>query len=242
MSKRGRNISYAIMLIVLAVCLVLWKLNVFNLPLAFAGVSTWGLIIAGFMVWIIIHSIVDLSFGGIFLPIAVICIIFDKALGIEELTPWVVLVVAFMLTAAFNMIFPQKIRCHHRKAGFGEKFTDSRSEDHNEYVMHSMRFGSATKYIRSTNLKRADLSSQFGELAVFFDGAQVPEGKVVINCNASFGEMDLYIPAGWRIENKISVTLGDCTDRGTNVIPAEDAVVCYLEGSVSFGEIVINRI
>ena len=49
MSNRGRNIAGALTLIVLAVCIVLWKLNLFNLPVAFAGVSTWGLIIAAFM-------------------------------------------------------------------------------------------------------------------------------------------------------------------------------------------------
>lgn len=241
MSKRGRNIAFALMLIVMAVCLVLWKLELFNLPLVFAGVSTWGLIIAAFMVWIIIHSIVDLSFGGVFLPLAVICIIFDEPLGIEAITPWIVLIVAVMLTVAFNMIFPKRHR-HHHGFDIGANFTDSGSEESNEYVMHSMKFGSATKYVRSTNLKQADLTSQFGELAVFFDGAQVPEGKVVINCSTSFGEMDLYIPAGWRIENKVRVSLGDCTDRGTNVIPSEDAVLCIIQGSVSFGELVINRI
>ena len=108
--------------------------------------------------------------------------------------------------------------------------------------MHSMKFGSATKYIRSQNLKEADLRSQFGELSVFFDGAQVPEGKVFIHVNASFGEMQLFIPAGWKLENKVKVSLGDCTDRGTNVIPADNAVVCVIEGSVSFGELEINRI
>jgi predicted membrane protein len=244
MSNRGRNISGALMLIVLAVAIVLWKLNIFNLPVVFAGVSTWGLIIAAFMVWIIIHSIADLSFGGIFLPLAVICIIFDKPLGIEAITPWIVLIVAVMLTVAFNMLFPKRHRHHHHhdEIDFGHKFTESTSTDNDEYVMHSMKFGSATKYVRSQNLKEADLRSQFGELSVFFDGAQVPGGKVYIHVNASFGEMQLFIPAGWKLENKVKVSLGDCTDRGTNVIPADNAVVCVIEGSVSFGELEINRI
>ncbi|MCR4791712.1 MAG: hypothetical protein K5871_03110 [Lachnospiraceae bacterium] len=244
MSNRGRNVSTAIILIVLAVCIVLWKLNLFNLPVAFAEISTGGIIIAAFMVWIIIHSIMDLSFGGIFLPLAVICIIFDEPLGIEALTPWIVLLVAVMLTIAFDMLFPKKHRYskHHGGPDFGNKFTESVSEDKNEYVMHSMKFGSATKYVRSQNLKEADLRSQFGELSVFFDGAQVPGGKVYIHVSASFGEMQLFIPAAWRLENKVRVSLGDCDDRGTNVIPAEDAVVCVIDGSVSFGELQINRV
>ena len=39
MNRRTKNIISAILLIALAVCLILWKLNVFNLPLSFAGVQ-----------------------------------------------------------------------------------------------------------------------------------------------------------------------------------------------------------
>ena len=116
-------------------------------------------------------------------------------------------------------------------------------EDENGYVMYSMRFGSATKYVRTPNLSKADLSSSFGQMSVFFDGAQVPSGKVYINCQVSFGELDLYIPRDWKVENRVSVALGDCDDKtGYTEITGENQVVCVIDGSVSFGELELNRI
>ncbi|MBO4337384.1 MAG: hypothetical protein J5842_04860 [Lachnospiraceae bacterium] len=94
--------------IALAVILILWKLNIIALPAAFGDISRTSLFIAFIMLVIIVHSIVEMKFGGIFIPIAVLCIIFDSQLGITAITPWPVLIAAFLLTAAFNRIFGVK--------------------------------------------------------------------------------------------------------------------------------------
>mgnify|MGYP007069860514 CR=1 FL=1 len=245
-NSRSKTILRGLELIAIAACLILWKLNLFNLPPAFAGVSTWGLIIAAFMVLIIIHSIIDLSFGGILFPIAIICIIFDNPLGITAITPWIVLIAALLVTIALNMIFPKhekKAKYSHDESGyFANKKYENSTEDQNGHVSYAMKFGSATKYVRIPNLTSADLNSQFGELSVFFDGSQVPGGRVFINCNVSFGEMDLYIPASWRVENKVSVALGDCKDHSSNAPVSEGGIICVIDGSVSFGELKVIRV
>jgi len=232
----------------LAVCLILWKLNVFNLPISLAGVSVWGLILAVIMIVILFHSIMDLSFGGIFFPIAILCIIFDDALGITAITPWVVLIAALLLTIAFDKLMPTHKKHinityenNDRDRSFNFADTDSTSDD-GRVVSHSMKFGSSTKYIRSQNLEAAELSSQFGEMSVFFDQAAVPGKKVVIDCSVSFGEMQLFIPRDWIVDNKVSVTLGDCTDKTSHTTPAGDSVLCIIQGNVSFGELQIVRV
>ncbi len=246
MNKRTKNILFALLLIVLAACLVMWKLNVFNLPTAFVGVSTWGLIIAVFMVIIVFFSIVDLFFAGIFFPIAVVCIVFAKPLGIEAITPGIVLIAALLLTIAFEIIFPRHLR-HFKKARLHGSFAASGGpsevidENKNGHVIHSVRFGSGTKYVRLQNLASADLATQFGEMSVYFDGAHVPSNKVTINCQVSFGELDLYIPKDWNVLNKASVALGHCDDRNNNSAAAVNAVECVIQGSVSFGELKIIR-
>ncbi len=106
MRRRVKNILTAILLLALAACLILWKLNIFNLPGTIAGVGTWGLIISIVMVVIIFHSILDVFYPGIFFPLAVLAIIFDDALGITALTPWIVLIVALLLTIAFEKLLP----------------------------------------------------------------------------------------------------------------------------------------
>lgn len=252
MNRNYRSIIFALLLILLAVSLILWKLNVLNLPVAFAGVGPWGLIISVIMIIAIINGIMDLNFGSIFVPLAVIAIIFDDALGITALTPWTVIIVAFLLTVAFGMLFPNHSHYHGhrgyrrerlgRRGEFSNRFTETYDEGENGYVMHSMRFGSTTKYIRSKNLIRADLSSSFGEMSVFFDGAVPQENKVTIDCHVAFGQMNIFIPKEWKILNKVSVTLGDCQDRASAGDFNDDAIQCTITGSVSFGELQINRV
>ena len=248
MKYRTKNILTGIILIALAVCLIMWKLNVLNLPPVFTGISAWGLLIAVLMVVVILHSIIDLSFGGIFIPLAAICIIFDKPLGITAITPWVVLIAAVLLTVAFHLIFPHH---HHRKdhahshGGYNpvsDKYSESFSEDENGYVDYSTQFGSSTRYVRCENLTSANLSCRFGEMSVFFDKAGVPGKTVKIDCGVSFGAINIYIPQSWRIENKIGVTLGHCDINGVNPDNTSDTVTCFLNGSVTFGELKVIRI
>ena len=249
MNRNYRTTITALLLILLAVSLVLWKLNVFNIPLAFAGVSGWGLIVTVVMIIAIVNGIIDKNFGSIFVPLAIIAIVFDDALGITALTPWTVMIVAFLLTVAFGMLFPKHGHYHHhhhgrhgRRDNFSNQFSETFEEGENGYFMYSMRFGSTTKYIRSQNLQRADLSSSFGEMSVFFDGSVPQDGKVVIDCHVAFGEMDLFIPKDWKIVNKTSVMLGDCQDRASAGDFTDNAPVCEITGNVSFGELQINRV
>lgn len=54
--------------------------------------------------------------------------------------------------------------------------------------------------------------------------------------------MQLYIPKSWKVINKVSVSMGDCTDRSGGETTEEDAVVCVIEGSVAFGDLVITKV
>ena len=246
MKYRTRNILTGILLIALAVCLIMWKLNVLNLPPVFTDISIWGLVIAVLMAVVIIHSIIDLSFGGIFIPLAVIAIIFDKPLGITAITPWVVLIAAILLTVAFHLLFPHHRRNHvHSHGGYNpvsDKYSESFSENENGSVYYSTQFGSSTRYVRSENLTSANLSCRFGEMSVFFDKAGVPGKTVRIDSGVSFGAINIYIPHNWRVENKVGVTLGHCEINGINPDNTADTVTCFLSGSVTFGELKLVRV
>ena len=101
-----RNIPNAAILILLAVSLILWKLDIFPVFGILGGISTFGVIIAVLMIVILYWGLTNMFFGAIFFPIAILCIIFDKPLGIEALTPWTVMIVATLLTVAAYIIFP----------------------------------------------------------------------------------------------------------------------------------------
>lgn len=246
MNNRTKNVLSGILLIALAVSLILWKLNILILPAFLSGVSIFALVVGLIMVVIIFHSLIDRCYAGIFFPIAVICILFDKPLGITAITPFIVLIAALLLSIAFDMIFPAHHREHRYSHGghnqFSGKFSETFDESENGSVIYSTQFGSSTRYVRSRNLSSADLSSRFGEMSVFFDKAEVPGKTVRIDCGVSFGAMNVYIPESWTIVNKVNVTLGHCEIEGTNPIANEDSVTCIVNGSVAFGELKIIRV
>ena len=233
-----------LLLIAIAVCLILWKLNVFNLPLEWAGVGTWGLIISAIMVYIIIKEVLKGKLSGIFFPLAIIGIIFDKPLGITAITPWVILVAAFLFTVAFDMMFPyhkKHYKHHHGDHNF-DKYSSTISEDVDGYIRHGVTFASATKYVRSKNLVEADLSARFGALNVSFEGAEVPSKQIDVSCDASFGTIYLYLPRNWRVINKVSASFGGCDDKAINSDTDSADVTCTIVGSASFGEIRLFRV
>ncbi|MBR1861971.1 MAG: hypothetical protein IJ796_08975 [Lachnospiraceae bacterium] len=264
-----KNILSGILLIGLSVCLILWKMNILVFPFELAGVSTWGLILAVVLVVIFFHSLLDFFYPGVFFPLAGLAIIFDDVLGITAITPWIVLLVALLLSIAFEKLIPSSWTKRHvfkhfkkenkginfdnvnfdnvnfDKVNFNNErstaFTDD-SNDENEYVFHSIKMGDASKYIRSNNLKTADLSVEFGELRVYFDKAEVPCGEVKIQTRVAVGEMDLYIPRSWNVVNKTSAAFGDSKDNKYEEVLGENPVKCVIEGSVSFGELNIIRV
>lgn len=246
MNNRTKNILSGILLIALAVSLILWKLNILILPAVLSGVSIFALAVGVIMVIIIFHSIIDRCYAGIFFPLAVICILFDKPLGITAITPFIVLIAALLLSIAFDMIFPVHDRPHKYSHGgphqFSDKFSEKFDESENGSVIYSTQFGSSTRYVRSRNLCSADLSSRFGEMSVFFDKAEVPGKTVKIDCGVSFGAMNIYIPESWIVENKVGVALGHCDIEGTNPVANEESVTCIVNGSVAFGELKLIRV
>ncbi len=234
MAKNIRNLIIGLLLIAFAAVLILWGMKVIRFPFVITGVGPFGMTIAVIMALIALRSLTDLNYGGIFFPAAVICIIFDDAWGITAITPWTVLVVAFLLTVACEKIFPKK-----HPFLFAEK-TDS--VDTGEKLYHSMNFGSTTKYIRTQTLASAGLNCSFGELTAYFDQAEVPSGIVVINTKTRFGETDVFIPRSWNLVNHATVTFGDIDDKAAQTPGDEGGVKCIIEGSVAFGELKIVKI
>ena len=228
MAKNIRNLIIGLILIALAAVLVLWGMKVISFPFVITGVGPFGMTIAVIMALIALRSLTELNYGGIFFPAAVICIIFDDAWGITAITPWTVLVVAFLLTVACEKMLPRK-----NPFLFAEK-TDSISSG--EKIYHSMNFGSATKYVRTDTLASAGLNCSFGELTTYFDQARVPSGIVVINTKTRFGETDIFIPKSWNLVNHATVTFGEIDDKAALTPGEEGDVQCIIEGSVAFGE------
>lgn len=238
MKRNYDNIMWGVLLIIFAVYLLFTKLGIMEGNII-AGASIFELLLGIVFVYVLIKGIVKRSFGEIFFSIAILGIIFDEQLEITAITPWTILFVAGLLTVAMNLIFPHEYKKQHKQGHMHHNTFSSNTENVNgEKLMFNVVFGESAKYITSENFLQADCSSAFGELAVYFDNAIIQGDSAVVNLSVKFGQMTLYIPKMWRVENHVSATFGDVNEKG-HANYGENAKVLYLNGSVNFGELEI---
>ena len=238
MTNRIRNLVTGICLIIIAAGLILWKLGKIALHFTIAGVGGFWLIVAIALAAYVIAAIIDLNFSSIFFPLAIIAIIFRAPLGITALSPWIILIVAGLLTAAYEKIFPDPVK----KELSHEYGNVNESEIGGKTLYHSISFGESTKYIRSDCLEKAGFKVTCGEINIYFDQVSVPSGEVSINTKTIFGETVLFIPKEWEIDNRVSVIGGDTSYGGAAPETCGVSVRCIITGKVRGGELRIERV
>lgn len=238
MTNRIRNLVTGICLIIIAAGLILWKLGKIALHFSIAGVGGFWLIVAIVLAAYVIAAIIDLNFSSIFFPLAIIAIIFRAPLGITALSPWIILIVAGLLTAAYEKIFPDPVK----KELSHEYGNVNESEIGGKTLYHSISFGESTKYIRSDCLEKAGFKVTCGEINIYLDQVSVPSGELSINTKTTFGETILFIPKEWDIDNRVSVIGGDTSYGGAAPEVSAGSVRCIVTGKVRGGELHIERI
>lgn len=193
---------WGVLFIVIGIFLIISKLGYFP------NVNAFSLLLTVLLVVVIVKSIYHLNFAGILFPIAFICIIYDKQLGITSITPWTVLIAALLGSIGLSMIFHKHIewcntKCIHEDYEFDK--IDVEDEGH---IRFKTSFGGSIKYINSNKFEQADFKCSFGALKVYFDNAVMSNNNAVVRLDASFSGVELYVPKSWKLENKANVFLG----------------------------------
>ena len=94
-----------------------------------------------------------------------------------------------------------------------------------------------TRAIRLPRLSGGEAEVSFGQLRVDLTRCEEIADGATVRGKCSFGELDLIVPSGCRVDSNVSTTLGTLETRGK---PDPDAQVAIrLEGSVSFGQITV---
>lgn len=236
--KRRKEVFWGILFLLGALFIIVNKLGYFQDIGVFTVLFT--VVLAG----ILIESIFHRSFGGILFPLAFLCILYDKPLGIEELTPWPVLIVAVLGTIGLNMIFQSKGKSwkYYSHCGWDhEKYKEVIEEETDEMVNCEVSFSSTTKYINSAHFRNGNLEVAFGSMAVYFDNAILEEGRAAVNVEVSFGNMELYIPRDWKVVLNMDNSFGGCKEHGKCNAGSEENVL-MINGEVSFGGLEIHYI
>lgn len=229
---KKERIFWGVFFIAAAILLIVGKLGMLG------EVNVWTLIGTIVLSACLIKSIMYKNIGGILFTIAFFCILYDKMLGIENLTPWPVLGAALLGSIGAAFLYHPHGKYHH----IHHKWYGHKSEEKigDAQVKISSSFGEVIKYVNSEEFESADISCSFGSLKAFFDHASILKEEAVICVDVSFGGAELYIPKTWKIDNQVRASFGGVDEHG-RAEPAGGPVV-KLIGEVSFGSVQITYI
>lgn len=241
------NILWGVGLILAAVLLIGSSMGFLNL----GDIGWFTIVVSVFLGLIMIKSILTISFFGTLMSLACLCIIFDKQLGLEAITPWPVLGAAFLCSIGLDLLFSTSKRrfgkrhVGNRASNKGEHdgqrviFADDTGEVDEEVVSCTVKFGSTAKYINSQTFERAEIDCNFGDAKVYLTDAQLKGNQAEIDVNVSFGDVKIFMPRTWKVECNLSISLGDYKEKGRHQY-IEDAPTIYLTGRVSLGDVVVE--
>jgi len=223
----------------------------------FVQLGVWSIVRAALALIMVFHCFVSLSFASLPIPLAALYYIFQAQLGWPFIAFWTLALVAVLVTCAFYILLPR--RYGSRKhfvfvAGEGKKRKHYSEDDddciegqieegddeNNPYI--SVRFGGASRYLRSACLETAELNCSFGALEVYFDNVKLsPDGaEVYVDCK--FGAIEIYVPGHWRVIDDMSASLGSAEVSRRLQKADTDAPTMTIKGNVSLGSVEVSRI
>lgn len=236
---KRNNIFWGFVLIMVA---GLMLLNIFGVD---PGIGVFRLLIGILLAAVMIKSIISVSIEGICFSAAFLIIVFSEEIGMPPVSPFRILLAALLLSLGLNLIFGnqlRKMRKNRRESYRGiegyEQVVDNETCDHIEV---RLKFGSIVKYVESDNFVSGDLSASFGALTVYFDNAVIQNASAEVYADASFGEIKLFIPKAWKVENTITSNFAGVNEHGSTQW-TEEGKILYLRGNVNFGAVEIYYI
>lgn len=230
--KHNSKILWGIFFILAAVYIIISRY------MDFPRIDIFKLLITVFFILMFLEGLRHMDFFEILFPVACICILYDKFLGITAITPFPVLCAALFGSIGLTMIFGKKKRPYIWNNTKSRIIPGTSNEQCNgENIWCKNSFGSAIKYINSDNFHGAELSNNFGSMVVYFDNAVIQEKSAYLNVENNFGETKLFIPKEWKIQNNLQHTFGEVNENGR--FSENSNVTLYISGQTSFGEISI---
>lgn len=249
--KTSQRIFWGLILIGLAVFLILNQMGLITATVGF-GTILMGIICLA----ILVSSIANHSFGGIFFSLGLAWLNFAELCGLPKVSWVMVLSVVVLLTAGFHILFPSLTRHNSRKDHKKQKdekwtyyenpdqvgeYQQVNDEENDGFVGLSNVFGATAKYINVQDFKGADLKNSFGEMKVYFDRAVIVKSPITVHVDNSFGEMALFIPNDWKVKHDVTVFAGEFRENNKPNGNGDGPVV-NIVGSVKFGEITVTYV
>ena len=252
-------IVWGLFIIAIAVFCILQALGVLGgFTSMFGVIPIWKLILGVGLLAIAVRGVVKLKFDEVFVPLGFIFMLFEKniafASGREEdiINNWLVFGCCCLLSIGFGLIFPKR-----RKRKFKKKFKvnnghirvdlddddkiEVEAEENDDFddddfdEEYGGDFGANTRYFDGATFKRGYVMTSMGSTDVIFENADKYKGGGVLKVECKMGNMDICVPASWRVVNNIVNKMGNVDLVHTNDDP--NAPVLTIIGTCRMGNI-----
>lgn len=207
---------------------------------AFAKIGPWSIIAAVLLAAVCVDSLAELNFFGIFIPLALLYLIFQPPFHWIVIPFWPLILAAVLASIGLSILAPR--RGHWGKKvwhweGHGHGKTEGDLNGNNVYLKSS--FNDSCKYLHSDCLKKAHFVSSFGNLIVYMDKVTLDPKGAEVFVDVRFGNMTLYLSKDWRVTNMVNENAGSKIEDNGSHAADDGGPIVTLKGDVSFGRLEI---
>lgn len=244
--KRGRNsgkgVGFALFLILLGGVFLFLNLGI--IPEMYRPLLiSWKTLLIVIGLWTLIvkkeytGGIILIAVGAFFLY-PTLCSVFPEYFmyfNIDMKTFWPVILIIIGVALVIGWLFPHK-KSEYRKYKFETGTKNDSYEQLTDYIDKNVMFGSSEQIVLSSNFQGGEANVMFGELIIDMRRARLAEGEYVLQLNAMFGSIVLYVPSEWYIEARTNTILGSFDDkRRQNIEIVNSTSKLIIKGSAIFG-------
>lgn len=200
MTQKKTNIVWGVFFMLAGV------FTIMNAAGAFEGVDLFRTAVTLMMIPVVVVSIIDVNFWGIFFPFAVMGILYDEELGIEQLCPFPILLTAAFFSLGMSMIVPKRNMSRMTAQAAGG------SPDSDVYIR--TRLGKQIRSLPNGLLRSVTVDSFCSDVRVYFNAAQLMNGHGDLLFSCTVSNVELYVPRDWQVIAATDCSVGDIDEKG----------------------------
>ncbi len=229
--KEMRRSFIGLFFIILAVTTLLDGFSIFPNGSIFLAICT---VVLGFFA---IRGLMDFdSFGTIF-PLALLFYVYNKNYHFADISGGKIFFIAVFLSLGISMFVPRKYKYREFKSFYKVK-KHQKIKNGNDFS--DVTFGENVQYVDITKSDSFSASTTFGTTTIYFEKLDTyPIKNFDLNVSISFGNLKVYVPKEWSIENNTNNFLGK-VQKNSHSIGKDVKII--LNGSVTFGEVEIIHV
>ena len=202
-----------------------------------SDINVFSLLLSVFLVYIIVKSIPRLNFVGILFPLAFLFMIYDEVLSLPELSPFILLLSVALASIGFSIIFKKDNLKYKRLISYNDNNIIECDVEDEGHIKQKTSFGSSVRYINSNNFVNANLNCSFGSISIYFNNSKMQNKTAIVNLNASFSGVEIYIPKEWEIEDKTNSSFSGIEVHNRSDLEKTNTLI--LVGDISFSGVEI---